>query len=151
LEIGSMHYESSNAIARAMDEMYKDGFGVIDSFDIRRGGYTGETQYVPKSKRIRARYWLPHHNEYDDWKYKVIDHWKKGGINVDVMLVIDSIDIDELRAFVNERVERCGSLQKHRICNGRHARRGVSVGRVARAHGACDGSSVVSKYGACEF
>ena len=39
LEIGSMHYESSDSMARAMDELYGyDGVGVVDSFDIKRGG-----------------------------------------------------------------------------------------------------------------
>ena len=72
LEIGSWHYESSNSMAYAMDELYgDDGFGVIDSFDIRRGGYDGQIAYLPHSDRINARYWYPHHSDYDDWKYKV--------------------------------------------------------------------------------
>lgn len=72
LEIGSWHYETSNAMAEAMDDMYgQDGYGIIDSFDIRKGGYDGQISYVPHSKRINARYWYPHHSEYDDWKYKV--------------------------------------------------------------------------------
>jgi predicted O-methyltransferase YrrM len=72
LEIGSWHYESSNAMAYAMDELYgEDGYGVIDSFDIRKGGYDGQISYVPHSNRINARYWYPHHSDYDDWKYKV--------------------------------------------------------------------------------
>jgi len=70
LEIGSWHYESSNAVAKAMDEMYgEDGEGVIDSFDIMMGGYDGQVQYEPKSKRINPRFWYPHHTNFDQWKY----------------------------------------------------------------------------------
>ncbi len=38
----------------------------------------------------------------DEWKVKVIDHWRKRGINVDVMLIIDSIDISEIPRPKNE-------------------------------------------------
>lgn len=72
LEIGSWHYESSNAMANAMDELYgAEGYGIIDSFDIREGGYDGQVSYLPQSNRINARYWYPHHSYYDDWKYRV--------------------------------------------------------------------------------
>lgn len=72
LEIGSWHYESSNAMAESMDRIHgEDGYGIIDSFDIRKGGYDGQIAYVPHSNRINARYWYPHHSDYDDWKYKV--------------------------------------------------------------------------------
>jgi hypothetical protein len=33
---------------------------------------------------------------------KVVDHWKKRGINVDVMLAIESIDISEVPRPKNE-------------------------------------------------
>ena len=72
LEIGSWHYDTSNAIAIAMDELYgPNSYGIIDSYDIRRGGYDGNTHHTPQSKRINARYWYPHHSNYDDWKYNV--------------------------------------------------------------------------------
>jgi hypothetical protein len=59
-------------MAEAMDELYgEEGFGIVDSFDIREGGYDGQVHYAPKSNRINARYWYPHHSEYDEWKYKV--------------------------------------------------------------------------------
>ena len=70
LEIGSWHYECADAMAYAMDELYgHEGFGLVDSFDIRRGGYDGMEEYQPKSKRVNARFWYPHHSQYDDWKY----------------------------------------------------------------------------------
>lgn len=70
LEIGSMHYESSDSMANAMDEIYGvDGEGVVDSFDIKRGGYTGEVNRVPQNKRVRPGYWYPFPTYYDTWKY----------------------------------------------------------------------------------
>ncbi len=70
LEIGSMHYESSDSIARAFDELYgADAPGIVDSFDIKRGGYTGEVHRVPTNKRVRQNYWLPFPTTYDMWKY----------------------------------------------------------------------------------
>ena len=69
LEIGSMHYASSDAMANAMDFLRGvDGAGVVDSFDIKRGGYTGETQYQPKNKRVRPGFWYPFPTTYDSWK-----------------------------------------------------------------------------------
>lgn len=71
LEIGSWNYDSSNAIGWAMDEIHgPDGYGLVDSFDIRKGGYGGDG-VPPKSKRVNARFWYAHHSHYDDWKYKV--------------------------------------------------------------------------------
>lgn len=72
LEIGSLHYASSDAIANAMDrndqtEGY-DKAGLVDSFDIKKGGYTGETHHKPKNPRVRPGYWYPHITKYDDWK-----------------------------------------------------------------------------------
>lgn len=67
LEIGSMHYASSDAIANAMDE--NGTSGVVDSFDIKRGGYTGEVDKVPTNKRVRPGYWYPFPTYYDVWKY----------------------------------------------------------------------------------
>lgn len=67
LEIGSMHYASSDSIANAMDSLGIDG--IVDSFDIKRGGYTGETQYTPTNKKVRPGYWYPFKTEYDNWKY----------------------------------------------------------------------------------
>jgi len=72
LEIGSWHYESSEAIAKAMDEVYgKEGPGFVDSFDIREGGYDGKKEKKPDSKRINPYFWYPHHTNYDTWKYSV--------------------------------------------------------------------------------
>lgn len=69
LEIGSMHYESSDAIAETMDDIYGiDGKGLIDTFDIKYGGYTGETHLKPKNKRVRPGYWYPFATAYDSWK-----------------------------------------------------------------------------------
>lgn len=67
LEIGSMHYESSDSMARALDEL--GSTGVVDSFDIKRGGYTGEIHRVPTNKRVRPGYWYPFPTYYDSWKY----------------------------------------------------------------------------------
>lgn len=65
LEIGSYHYDTSNAISKAMDE---NGYGKVDSFDIKIGGYDGV--YVKSnSHRISENYWYPFHSKYDDWKY----------------------------------------------------------------------------------
>lgn len=66
LEIGSMVYDSSNMIGMAMDEMGIDG--VIDSIDIVDGGCHGQKR-KQINKRIRPRFWLPHHTSYDKWKY----------------------------------------------------------------------------------
>jgi len=70
LEIGSMHYESSDAMANAMDEdRDENSVGIVDSFDIKRGGYTGEITQVPKNKRVRPGYWYAFPTYYDGWKY----------------------------------------------------------------------------------
>lgn len=74
LEIGSMHYESSDSMARALDELdplrLNPGIGgVVDSFDIKKGGYTGEIHRVPTNKRVRPGYWYPFPTYYDSWKY----------------------------------------------------------------------------------
>ncbi len=71
LEIGSWHYESADAIANAMDEIYGAGHGVIDRFDIRVGGYDGAPNVHPKSPRVNERFWYAFHSNYDDWKYNV--------------------------------------------------------------------------------
>lgn len=69
LEIGSMHYASSDAIANGMDFIRgPNSPGVVDSFDIKKGGYTGETKYKPSNKRVRPGYWYPFKTNYDDWK-----------------------------------------------------------------------------------
>jgi len=70
LEIGSMHYESSDSMGRAMDEIYGvDTSGIVDSFDIKRGGYTGEVNRVPTNKRVRPGYWYSFPTYADPWKY----------------------------------------------------------------------------------
>jgi hypothetical protein len=71
LEIGSWHYEGANAMAGAMDFIYGAGGGIVDSFDIRKGGYDGQQQFNPASPRINPRYWYAFHSEYDLWKYEV--------------------------------------------------------------------------------
>ena len=69
LEIGSLHYESSDAIAETMDELYGSNCGgVVDTFDIKYGGYTGQTEFKPKNKRVRPGYWYPFVTDYDTWK-----------------------------------------------------------------------------------
>ena len=71
LEIGSWHYDTSNAMAKAMDQLYgEDGYGVIDSFDIREGGYDGHTEYKSNTKRVNALYWYPYHSNMTSFKYK---------------------------------------------------------------------------------
>ena len=71
LEIGSWHYESANAMASAMDFLHGAGGGIIDSFDIRKGGYDGKEHFVPSSPRVNPRYWYAFHSEFDSWKYNV--------------------------------------------------------------------------------
>lgn len=69
LEIGSLHYEASDAMAGAMDDLYGPNLGgVVDTFDIKMGGYTGDIQLTPKNKRVRPGYWYPHKTDYDGWK-----------------------------------------------------------------------------------
>jgi len=67
LEIGSMHYASSDSIAFAMDDNRTEG--VVDSFDIKYGGYTGEVDKKPYNPRVRPGYWYPFPTTYDTWKY----------------------------------------------------------------------------------
>lgn len=67
LEIGSWKYESSNMIAKAMDDCGIVA-GYIDSFDITPGGYDGG-YIAPRSNRVIPHYWMPHHTNYDEWKY----------------------------------------------------------------------------------
>jgi len=67
LEIGSYHFASANAMAKIMDQ--NKATGVIDSFDIRVGGYDGKT-IGPKNSRIRAHYWRPHKTRTDKFKYE---------------------------------------------------------------------------------
>lgn len=70
LEIGSMHFESSDSMGRALDEVWgKDAPGVIDTYDIKRGGYTGEVERTPTNHRVRPGYWYPFPTYYDTWKY----------------------------------------------------------------------------------
>lgn len=69
LEIGSMHYESSNAMANAMDEVWGKKEGNVDSFDIKRGGYTGDVHMVPTNVRVKPGYWYPFPTYNDAWKY----------------------------------------------------------------------------------
>jgi len=66
LEIGSMHYDSANIMAQALDELNIDGY--VDSFDIIRGGYDEQGKY-PTNKKVHAHFWYPHHTDYDIWKY----------------------------------------------------------------------------------
>lgn len=69
LEIGSMHYESSNAMADAMDEVWGQKEGNVDSFDIKKGGYTGDVHMVPKNIRVKPGYWYSFPTYNDPWKY----------------------------------------------------------------------------------
>ena len=66
LEIGSWHYGSSKSISKGMDE---NGFGVVDSIDIKKGGYDGNGQF-PNESRINPIFWYPNHTNYDNWKYE---------------------------------------------------------------------------------
>lgn len=67
LEIGSMHYASSDSIANAMDD--NGTTGIVDSFDIKYGGYTGEADKKPYNHRVHPGYWYPFPTTYDTWKY----------------------------------------------------------------------------------
>jgi hypothetical protein len=67
LEIGSLHYASSDAIANAMDENGTNG--VVDSFDIKKGGYDGQIHVKPSNARVRPGYWYPFPTYYDTWKF----------------------------------------------------------------------------------
>ena len=67
LEIGSMHYASSDAIANAMDVNLTNG--IVDTFDIKYGGYTGEINLKPSNPRVRTGYWYPFPTTYDTWKF----------------------------------------------------------------------------------
>lgn len=67
LEIGSWKYESSIAASNAMDE-YTDE-GVIDSLEIKKGGYNGGGIPLNLNKRIRPNFWYPHHTPDGDWRY----------------------------------------------------------------------------------
>jgi predicted O-methyltransferase YrrM len=73
LEIGSWHYCSSNAMGDALDSI--GASGVVDTFDIMKGGYDGAKNCWPKSGRVRPHFWLPHHTNQDVWKYdKDVEH-----------------------------------------------------------------------------
>lgn len=65
LEIGSWIYKTSDSIGNAMDQ---NGFGVVDSLDIKYGGYDGKGK--PKNNRVRDSYWYPNHTNCDRWKYE---------------------------------------------------------------------------------
>jgi hypothetical protein len=84
LEFGSYHYETSSAVANTIDEMFgKDSPGIIDSFDIRKGGAGGGItsegvvlEIKPTNKRVVPHFWRPHHSGknhprgwHDAWKY----------------------------------------------------------------------------------
>jgi len=77
LEIGSWRYIGSNGMGAAMDEYYgKKGYGVIDSFDVQKGGYNGKKlgallgRYRPTSRRVVPHFWYPYHTQGEGWKYQ---------------------------------------------------------------------------------
>jgi len=68
LEIGSMGYESSDTIARAMAR--HNNWGRIHSIDVRRGGYNGNFRKIPGSALVTPLFWLPHHTGDEAWKHE---------------------------------------------------------------------------------
>jgi len=69
LEIGSWKYYTANAIACFIEDTYENTDEVvIDTFDIKKGGYNGGTATL-KSKLIKQHYWMPHKTGYDAWKF----------------------------------------------------------------------------------
>jgi hypothetical protein len=69
LEIGSWLYQGASAIARAMDDLYGvGGDGIVDSIDII-DNLKANNLSASLNKRIQRHYWLPHHTDYDIWKY----------------------------------------------------------------------------------
>lgn len=66
LEIGSWQYECSDIMSLALEESCING--VIDTFDIIKGGYT-MGNVIPKGKFVNAHFWMPHHTSSDQWKY----------------------------------------------------------------------------------
>jgi len=69
LEIGSWHYESSTAMATAMDN-YIGEEGIVHSYDIKYGGYDGLGTAEGLHKRITPRFWYSYNTSYDSWKYQ---------------------------------------------------------------------------------
>jgi len=78
LEIGSLHFETTNQMALSMAELFPADVGKIHSFDIKTGGYDGARQCIPLSTRIVSHIWIPHKTSYDDWKYKDEEILKTG-------------------------------------------------------------------------
>jgi hypothetical protein len=75
LEIGSWHYISANALGDGMEAAGENNGGVVNSLEIRQGGYDGAAGVRPKNRRVRPLFWLPHHTGQDTWKYdKDIPH-----------------------------------------------------------------------------
>jgi predicted O-methyltransferase YrrM len=68
LEIGTWEYHSANVMALASDSVQR-----IDTFDIRSGGYNGNTNAVKRSNKIDNYVWRPFHTSYDCWKYENSD------------------------------------------------------------------------------
>lgn len=81
LEIGSYHYESTIAMSNGMDTYLKENEGVINTYDIKRGGYDGcgSTDGLPR--RIVPDYLYPYKTNYDQWKMTDQDIVKKEFVN----------------------------------------------------------------------
>lgn len=120
LEIGSWHFESSNAMAKAMDELYGvGGYGIIDSFDIRVGGYDGKISYRPNSNRINSRYWYPHHSSYDEWKYET-------DLPYNDFIEYTNEEISEKNVFIlNEASKNFGGKYDLIFIDGDHSYEGI--------------------------
>lgn len=69
LEIGSMHYDSTKSMSNGMDTYLNKYEGIIHSFDIKLGGYTGQGDSTNLPKRIVPLYWYSYNTPYDEWKY----------------------------------------------------------------------------------
>jgi hypothetical protein len=69
LEVGSWHYDSTISMSNAMDTYLSEDKGLINSFDIKCGGYDGLGISTNLPKRIKPLYWYPYKTDYDDWKF----------------------------------------------------------------------------------
>lgn len=69
LEIGSYHYESTISMSKGMDTYLKENEGIINTFDIKYGGYDGFGSSNGLPSRVKANYWYPYKTDYDLWKF----------------------------------------------------------------------------------
>lgn len=83
LEIGSYHYDTSNAISKAMDE---NGYGKVDSFDIKIGGVVDDIWDI-RLNDVRVFF-----DELDVIKYDFED-WNDKHIEDDIVQNIGIISL----------------------------------------------------------